>query len=91
MSGLLALAGEPVLVRRLWLFAALALAALAAGMMGGVMYRELRAQDGRVDAAAVWRAFSNARSELAATVGLLLLAAIIALGAAGVRVATPGQ
>jgi hypothetical protein len=83
---LFALQGEPILIRRLWLFAALGLVALAAGMIGGVMYRELRTNGGRMSLAAVWRAFVNARSELAATIGLLLLAAVIALGAAGVRV-----
>ncbi len=86
MSHLLAQTAEPILIRRLWLFAALALAALAAGMIGGVMYRELRTNGGRIGPAAVWQAFVNARSELAATIGLLLLGAVIALGAAGVRV-----
>ena len=86
MSFLLAQAAEPILIRRLWLFAALALVGLAAGMIGGVMYRELRTNSGPIGPAAVWQAFVNARSELAATIGLLLLGAVIALGAAGVRV-----
>jgi hypothetical protein len=73
------------------LFAALAAVCVAVGMLGGVMYRELRASGDRVGPGAVWRAFVNARSELAATIGLLLLAALISLGAAGVHVAIPGS
>jgi len=72
-----------ILVRRLWLFAALAAVCVAIGMTAGVMYREVRNNE-----CSVWEAFVNARSELAATTGLLLLAALIALGAAGVHIST---
>ena len=72
-----------IIVRRLWLFAALAMTCIALGMIVGVMYREVRTNE-----RSIWDAFVFARSQLAATTGLLLLAALIALGAAGVHIST---
>jgi hypothetical protein len=81
--------GEGVLVRRLWLLGALAAAMVAVGMLAGVVYRDLRASEQRMSVPAIWHSLVRARSELAAAFGLLLLAAIVALGAAGQRVVLP--
>ena len=72
-----------IVVRTLWLMAALAMAMLAFGMLVGATVRNLRATNGSLRAADVLRGLADARSQTAVAVGLLAVAAIVAVGAAG--------
>lgn len=72
-----------VLIHHAWFLAALALAALALGVLAGASLDVLRSQKQALSLATLRAALSRGRSRSAATVGLLLVGAAIAVGATG--------
>jgi hypothetical protein len=72
-----------VLIHHGWFLVALALVALAAGVLAGATIEVLRGQKDRPTLATLRAALARGRSRTAATVGLLLVGAAIAVGATG--------
>lgn len=78
-----------IVVRTLWLLAALAVAMLALGMLAGATLRNVRSAEGSLRPGSVLRGLAAARSQTAVAFGLLAIAAMVAVGAAGHAASVP--